>query len=75
MVKQVKAFLLNRKVSRFESWWVDMEKFSTTRLYEEAKAKLFALNLPVYYAKEGWLVAEYKDGTIRRVKQLQWSGD
>jgi len=30
----------------------------------------FSKDLPIVYAKEGWIVKEYKDGTIEKVKKL-----
>lgn len=36
---------------------------------EEEKQKLFDLNLPAYYEQDGWLVREYPNGLIQKIKQ------
>ena len=39
----------------------------------DVKARHFAAGLPIVYAKDGWIVEEYSDGKIVKVKELSIS--
>lgn len=44
-------------------------KMTENKRLAQEKQKLFDLNLPAYYEKDGWLVREYPNGLVQKIKQ------